>query len=333
MTPARSAVSDRLGMIQAIHEQPDDELPRLAYADWLEEQGETDHAEFVRVEVRLSRLPREDPEYRALFARELELIRAYKDEWFGTWRHGWTGYEVRRGFIEEVSTRSPEAVLPCADWLCSHHVMQDLCVNGRWAQVRPLLGHPLAKVLARLSLTGPDSPGWSDVWHAGAALRRGIPLARRPFVLSLGGHGGGPALVEDLLASPCACRVTWLNLAGNAIGAAGLRRLLDGLAQMPALKTLLLPGRLIESSPRRSTAVPNVDRDGVVALANHPAIARLEEIDLSHNRIDADGVRALVRSPYLGAIRRLGIGPGPGRADRQRLLQRFGGRVELPREG
>src|SRR5689334_13304664 len=118
-------MSDRLGMIHAIHEQPGDDLPRLAYADWLDEHGDADRAEFIRVELRLARLPREDAEFRALFARDLELIKQHKDEWFGTWRHQWNGYEVRRGFIEEVSAQSPAAVLSCADWLFSHHALQD----------------------------------------------------------------------------------------------------------------------------------------------------------------------------------------------------------------
>src|SRR5262245_61566052 len=100
-------MSDRLGVMHAIHERPDDDLARLAYADWLEEQGEVAHAEFVRVEVSLSRTRRDSPEYHALFKRELELIRTHKDVWFGTSRRDWAHYEVRRGFIEEVSGRTP----------------------------------------------------------------------------------------------------------------------------------------------------------------------------------------------------------------------------------
>src|SRR5262249_60146063 len=111
------------------------------------------------------RAPRQVAGSRALFARGLELIRQHKDEWFGTWRHGWNGYEVRRGFIEEVSARSPAAVLSCTDWLLSHHALQDLCVwcastpvRGKWTELRPLLHHPLMKVLAQLSLLGAYSP-------------------------------------------------------------------------------------------------------------------------------------------------------------------------------
>jgi uncharacterized protein (TIGR02996 family) len=42
--------------IARIREQPDDDLPRLVAADWLEEQGEAELAEFVRVQVELALL-------------------------------------------------------------------------------------------------------------------------------------------------------------------------------------------------------------------------------------------------------------------------------------
>jgi uncharacterized protein (TIGR02996 family) len=331
-------MSDRLGMIHAIHEQPDDDLPRFAYADWLEERGDAERAEFIRVELQLTCLPREDVEFRALFAREIELIRQHKDEWFGTWRHEWNGYEVRRGFIEEVSARSPDAVLPCADWLFSHHALQDLCVwcaagpaRGKWTDLRPLLHHPLMSVLARLALVGVHSPG-ANGWHSVAALRRNLPLAKRPLALSLHGHGAGAEIVEDLLTSPYLGRVTWLSLAGNAIGRYGTQQLLDGLARMPKLTTLLLSGHVVQTSPRTRTTVPNVGPDAVLALADHPAAAQLEELDLAYNNVSSEGIRALVESPHLGALKRLALGNVASRGDRARLRQRFGEGVELPRE-
>ena len=34
--------------LQAILDAPDDDTPRLVYADWLEEHGQPDRAEFIR---------------------------------------------------------------------------------------------------------------------------------------------------------------------------------------------------------------------------------------------------------------------------------------------
>lgn len=46
--------ADELGMLRAICAEPQEDTPRLAYADWLDEHGEADRAEFIRVQVRIA---------------------------------------------------------------------------------------------------------------------------------------------------------------------------------------------------------------------------------------------------------------------------------------
>jgi uncharacterized protein (TIGR02996 family) len=46
------------GFLAAIRAAPDDDLPRLVAADWLEEHGEVDRAEFIRVQCELARRPK-----------------------------------------------------------------------------------------------------------------------------------------------------------------------------------------------------------------------------------------------------------------------------------
>ena len=41
--------------MRPIHENPDDDSPRLVYADWLEENGYPLFAEFIRVQIELHR--------------------------------------------------------------------------------------------------------------------------------------------------------------------------------------------------------------------------------------------------------------------------------------
>lgn len=48
-------MSDRDALLAAILSDPADDLPRLIYADWLNENGESERAEFVRVQVESSR--------------------------------------------------------------------------------------------------------------------------------------------------------------------------------------------------------------------------------------------------------------------------------------
>jgi uncharacterized protein (TIGR02996 family) len=48
-------MSDRDALLRAICENPDDDAPRLIYADWLDEHGRTEDAEFIRVQIELAR--------------------------------------------------------------------------------------------------------------------------------------------------------------------------------------------------------------------------------------------------------------------------------------
>ena len=57
----------------AIVTDADDDTPRLVYADWLDENGDPDHAEFIRVQCRLADLSPAEPEWVDLKEREAEL--------------------------------------------------------------------------------------------------------------------------------------------------------------------------------------------------------------------------------------------------------------------
>src|SRR5687767_12335037 len=46
--------SESAAFLRAICDRPDDDLPRLIYADWLEEHGQVERAEFIRVQVELA---------------------------------------------------------------------------------------------------------------------------------------------------------------------------------------------------------------------------------------------------------------------------------------
>src|SRR5262245_58469116 len=95
-------------LLWAVIEALDDDAPRLVYADWLEERGEPERAEFIRVQCALETMPEGDPRRPGLERREAALL----DE------HGWARAEefgprisewvFRRGFIERV-----EMVLEC----------------------------------------------------------------------------------------------------------------------------------------------------------------------------------------------------------------------------
>ena len=66
--------------LQAILEQPDDDTPRLIYADWLEEQGDP-RGEFIRIQCALAGLPPDDARRPELGAREAALLESHREAW------------------------------------------------------------------------------------------------------------------------------------------------------------------------------------------------------------------------------------------------------------
>jgi uncharacterized protein (TIGR02996 family) len=48
-------MNEREAFLLAICENPDDDTPRLVFADWLQEHGDEARAEFIRVQIELAR--------------------------------------------------------------------------------------------------------------------------------------------------------------------------------------------------------------------------------------------------------------------------------------
>jgi uncharacterized protein (TIGR02996 family) len=106
-----TGMSDEDALLAAIIAAPDDDLPRLVYADWLDERGQPDRAEFIRMQIERERLEPAGPRYAVLARKEAALIGRHKEGWTTLLRTVLPGStaKFRRGFVEEVST--PAAVL------------------------------------------------------------------------------------------------------------------------------------------------------------------------------------------------------------------------------
>ena len=72
-TPLSSRDAERAGLFAAVKQAPDDDAPRLVLADWLEENGQPDRAEFVRLQLR--RTDEWQPDRSERLAREQRLLR------------------------------------------------------------------------------------------------------------------------------------------------------------------------------------------------------------------------------------------------------------------
>jgi uncharacterized protein (TIGR02996 family) len=70
-------------LLRSILARPEDDAPRLVYADWLEENGQGERAEFVRVQIRLASRDWTDNGHtnQALVRRAHGLVRRHKRKW------------------------------------------------------------------------------------------------------------------------------------------------------------------------------------------------------------------------------------------------------------
>ena len=87
-----------------IIENPDADGPRLIYADWLDDHGHAERAEFIRVQLELAKPAEENglrPDSRRaeLEARERELLAMHGEEWIGRIGDWVTGWRFRRGML------------------------------------------------------------------------------------------------------------------------------------------------------------------------------------------------------------------------------------------
>jgi uncharacterized protein (TIGR02996 family) len=82
--------------------RPGDDAPRLVYADWLQENGQEERADFIRTQCRLAAMDESEPERPALLEREKELLDRYAVEWAMPLQAVIAEWSYRRGFIDFV---------------------------------------------------------------------------------------------------------------------------------------------------------------------------------------------------------------------------------------
>ncbi len=134
---------DAESFIAAIASAPADDLPRLVYADWLDENGDPARAAFIRDHVALAKLRTGTDDYKTLFRRCADTLRANLPAWiqpacdaFGQpaeWKPGkavggrfairlqatdagfpFQHIEYNRGFMDQVTLRLPNVKNPMA---------------------------------------------------------------------------------------------------------------------------------------------------------------------------------------------------------------------------
>ena len=105
----------------AVAEKPDDDGPRLVYADWLAENGDPDRAEFIRAQCELASPKLAKKRRDDLRVRERELLETHRQAWCKEFGVAVEDVSFERGMIAGVSARKKgEVVRTVGLTLCQH---------------------------------------------------------------------------------------------------------------------------------------------------------------------------------------------------------------------
>jgi uncharacterized protein (TIGR02996 family) len=294
--------------LSAIVADIEDDAPRLIYADWLDEQGDCDRSEFIRVQVDRARRPAWDAAQVRLRLREQELLKQNGEKWLaelpGVEGAKWEGF--RRGIVAEVSFASFDAMRKSAH--ACRAVAPVEAVTVRWPRKREasLAVAPIAE-LCELSLRGrarsEDEIGWLADSPQLATLRR------------VTARGLWPEGLARLVASPHLAGLKSLRLPSNNLGNAGIVAMI-GAAALAALEELDLSGRGVSE---RYNDDPIVRLPGMESLAGWAGLATVRSLTLSGNEMGRTGLRTLLRSPHAGGLKELSL--RDGRLDGQAMAE------------
>jgi uncharacterized protein (TIGR02996 family) len=292
---------------------PDDDVPRLVYADWLEEHGSAERGQFIRLHVQWCRRPEDAPE-------DEDLERRLTDAWRGAGLSDLPMpkealYVYDRGFVAAAGfggNRPFRAQLEAA-----FEVAPTVRVLSLWPAWGPSLGwlaeSPLLSRLTGFCCSAP----FDEVGPVLASERMaGVRLLNFDF------DGDGQPAAELIAKSSHLSRLTVLDLDQNHVDDEGMIAL-AGADHLRSLRKLDLGSfdaghELSEAGIRALTASKSLTRlshlaidgsaiDGAALrrLLRWDGAARLVEVDLSFCQLTGDDVIALARCRKLRNLRRL----------------------------
>jgi uncharacterized protein (TIGR02996 family) len=259
----RSAAHNRFLMtyddafLQAIIDESDDDTPRLVYADWLEENGQSARAAFIRAQIESASLPAGNPRGEECRMRAAVLRGEHERVWLGplcAWLERW-GFE--RGFVERVTVNA-QTFLKHAGTIFRLAPIRhaEICRAERFGRELAACPH-----LARLT-----SLRIHKLFVDDTVLLIASPHLNKLTELDLRENGFGDEGVEALAYSTLMAQLVRLDLSCNSIRDAGVQTLAES-PQTGRLEWLDLSRNKIEEA-------------GAMALAGSEALNGLRVLRL-----------------------------------------------------
>lgn len=307
--------------LAAMAADPDNNLPRLVFADWLEENGDPDRAEFIRLQC-------ETETDEAAAARATALLKANSNAWLKPFRPLGGEIGFRRGFPhflkadfgwilehQKLLGRAPDWHLAptredwdyepqpraCAEFAGDPHMDRIRGLNLAWSgwlgeELRALFAPSLISRLRELRFG--DTEGDTEF----RALRPHADL--RLEALGFGGdsYGIGDSGCIEIAEDDRFSSLKSLELPNNGITEAGTAALAHS-RHVTGLRELVLAGG--------SNSSNEIGPVGAVSIAESENFRQLAHLDLAVTGIEDDGFIALVTSPNLPNLEMLNA-PGNG---------------------
>ena len=327
-------MTDRQALLAAIRAHPDEDTPRLAFADLLDERGDTffSHwAALIRTQIEAAGLERFTRPWLELVRRQRVLFAARTKEWTPMWGSRLGPMAYRRGF-REAEAFTGDGFEAAADRVFASNPIRAVSINGLGTprgKLRPgIVDYPGLAFTETLDLLGNDP---LLVMRFLTRAAEGMPRLR---ALGLGNMELSTSAAADILSLPALAGVTALDLSSNPLfrsvthgrpeslfSAPAMERVrwlalgytepppaaLVALAHSPRLKNLkMLDLSHLRTRDPTGTAVPAMGYFGAQILGTGPAVRGVEYLDLTGHRIGAAGVEAL--APVLSNVRELLLG-------------------------
>lgn len=301
------------GFWKPIREEPEDDAPRLIFADWLEESGDTGRAEFIRVQLALAKLPPHDRRRQELATIERRLLSRYSEEWAKPYAGLATGPVFRRGFVDEVKVTARQ-FLAQAPALFRAGPLRHLHLLDVGSHLRAVLHSPHLAKLTGLTVYGQ---------HLGPDLARALgdsPHLEGLRKLIVARNEIGDEGVEHLVLNPGLTSLEELDLSENDIGQVGAR-LLARCPRLGKLTHLQLAGNGIgplgAETIAASEPILNLTdfglkgtrlggpRSEMIGTSKLLGVARL---DFTENALTAASLRPILETTHPSMIRELDLG-------------------------
>jgi len=214
---------DHLPFLRAIVESPDDDLPRLVYADFLEESGDAEmiaRAHFIRAQIAIETLPPRSQEAKETNALIERLVDMFHEEFYlelPLWLSNEGNLVYRRGFLDTVSLKLPQLL---SDGIDLFH------------------NFPIEGLILNSYLGMPTNNGWmAELPYLSRIHTLGFNAYYTPLTHERIDEESTP-FFRELMSTPVLSQLRTLSFHANSIGDAWLVRFVSLLPRAAFANTL-----------------------------------------------------------------------------------------------